>query len=166
MSHPEFEKLREWWREKFENIMAPVPLEMPPLREVNHRIPLRDPEKNLWENTPRCPAAMQEALVTKIDRYVKAGWWFPTSSEQACPLLCIQKADGSLRTVIDARNRNSNTILDVTPMPKMRLIQESVTRARYQSKINMSDAYEQICIELGDVLYTPRDIQLKHNATR
>ncbi len=36
MSHPEFEKLREWWREKFENVMAPAPLEMPPLREVNH----------------------------------------------------------------------------------------------------------------------------------
>ena len=81
MSHPEFEKLREWWREKFENVMAPAPLEMPPLREVNHRIPLRDPEKEFWENTPRCPAAMQEALATKIDHYVKAGWWFPTSSE-------------------------------------------------------------------------------------
>src|SRR6266705_2598616 len=59
--------------------------------------------------------------------------------------------DGSLRTVIDAGNRNSNMILDITPMPKMRLIQESVTRARYQSKINMSDAYEQICVEPNDI---------------
>ena len=111
--------------------MAPVPLEMPPLREVSHQIPLRDPEKKFQENTPGCPATMQEALVTKIHRYVKAGWWFPASSEQACLLLCIQKTDGSLRTVIDVRNCNSNTILDVTPMPKVRLIQESVARARY-----------------------------------
>src|SRR6266704_2385903 len=151
MSHPEFEKLREWWREKFGNVMAPVPLEMPPLREVNHRIPLRDLEKKFQENTPRCPAAMQEALATKIDRYMKAGWWFPTSSKRACPLLCIQKMDGSLRTVIDARNCNSNMILDITPMPDMRLIQESVARAGYQSKIDMSDAYEQICIEPNDI---------------
>ena len=131
MSHPEFEKLREWWREKFETVMAPAPLEMPPLREVNHQILLKDPEKKFRENTPRCPAAMQEALAIKIDRYMKAGWWFPATSEQACPLLCIQKTDGSLRTVIDVRNRNSNMILDVTPMPDMRLIQESVTRTKY-----------------------------------
>ena len=94
---------------------------------------------------------MQEALATKIDRYVKVGWWFPTSSKRACLLLCIWKTDGSLRTVIDVRNCNSNTILDVTPMPKMRLIQESVMRARYQSKIDMSNAYEQICIEPNDI---------------
>ena len=53
--------------------------------------------------------------------------------------------------MIDARNHNSNMILDVTPMPDMRLIQESVTRAGYQSKIDMSDAYEQIHVEPNDV---------------
>src|SRR6266581_3758628 len=94
---------------------------------------------------------MQEALATKIDHYVKVGWWFPASSKQACPLLCIWKTDGSLRTVIDARNHNSNMILDVTPMPEMRLIQESVTRARYRSKIDMSDAYEQMCVEPDNI---------------
>jgi hypothetical protein len=36
MSHPEFERLREWWKEKYDDIMALGPLEMPPLREVNH----------------------------------------------------------------------------------------------------------------------------------
>ncbi|KAF8325610.1 uncharacterized protein EI90DRAFT_2860609, partial [Cantharellus anzutake] len=58
---------------------------------MNHRIPLKDPNKKFRENTPRCPAALQKALATKIDRYVKAGWWYPMSSEQACPLLCICK---------------------------------------------------------------------------
>ncbi len=81
MTSPEFEILREWWREKFETVMAPAPLEMPPLREVNHRIPLKDLNKKSRENTPRCPAALQEALATKIDRYVKAGWWYPANSE-------------------------------------------------------------------------------------
>ena len=151
MTSPEFEVLREWWREKFDMVMVPAPLEMPPLREVNHRIPLKEPSKKFRENTPRCPAALQEALATKIDRYVKAGWWYPASSEQACPLLCICKADGSLRTVIDARNRNSNTILDITPMPDMQLIQESVARTKYRSKIDMSDAYEQIHVDPDDI---------------
>ena len=81
MSHPEFEGLREWWREKFEDVMVPAPLDMPPLREVNHWIPLKDPEKKFRENTPRCPAALQKALAIKIDRYVDAGWWFSATSE-------------------------------------------------------------------------------------
>ena len=81
MSHPEFEGLREWWREKFEDIMVPAPLDMPPLREVHHPIPLKDPEKKFRETTPRCPAALQEALAIKIDCYVDAGWWFPATSE-------------------------------------------------------------------------------------
>jgi hypothetical protein len=76
MTSPEVEILREWWREKFDTVMAPAPLEMPP---VNHQIPLKDPNKKFRENTPRCPAALQEALATKIDRYVKAGWWYPAS---------------------------------------------------------------------------------------
>ena len=126
MSHPEFEGLREWWREKFKDVMAPPPLDMPPLREVNHW------EKKFRENTLRCPAALQEALAIKIDCYVDMGWWFPSTSEQACLLLCICKMDGSLRTVIDMRNHNSNMILDVTPMPDMRLIQGSVARAEDQ----------------------------------
>jgi hypothetical protein len=35
MTSPEFEIPMEWWREKFDTVMAPAPLEMPPLREVN-----------------------------------------------------------------------------------------------------------------------------------
>ena len=131
--------------------MAPTPLEIPPIRDVNHRIHLRDPEKRMRENSPRCPAALQEALADKIDHYIRAGWWFPSSGENACPLLCIRKADGTLRTVIDARNRNANTILDVTPMPDMRMIQEAVARPTYRSKIDMTNAYKQIRIEIADV---------------
>src|SRR6266705_666075 len=151
MTIPEFEVLREWWREIFDMVMVPVPLAMPPLREVNHRILLKELNKKFRENTPRCPAALQEALVTKIDRYIKAGWWYLASSKQACLLLCICKADRSLCTVIDMRNRNSNTILDITPMPDMRLIQESVARTKYRSKIDMLDMYEQICMDPDDI---------------
>src|SRR6266581_7095042 len=66
----------------------------------------------------------------------------------ACPLLCLPKKDSSLRTVIDARNHNANMILDVTPMPDMRSIMDSLARNSYQSKIDMTDAYKQIHVEL------------------
>src|SRR5258708_11987359 len=70
----------------------------------------------------------------------------------ACPLLCLAKKDGSLQTVIDARNRNVNSVLDVTPMPDMHFIMDSLAWNTYQSKINMTDTYEQIHVEMDCVL--------------
>ncbi len=62
----------------------------------------------------------------------------------ACPLLCLAKEDGSLQTIIDTRNRNANSVLDITPMLDMHFIMDLLARNTYQSKIDMTDAYEQI----------------------
>src|SRR5260221_951900 len=70
----------------------------------------------------------------------------------ACPLLCLAKKDSSLQTVIDARNRNMNSVLDITPMLDMHFIMDSLAHNTYQSKINMTDAYEQIHVEMDCVL--------------
>ena len=73
---------------------------------------------------------------------------------QASPLLCIPKKSGKLRTVVDARKRNDNTYKDVTPFPDQDQIRMDVARAKYRTKIDMSDAYEQIRVEAKDVWKT------------
>ena len=55
--------------------------------------------------------------------------------------------DGSLRTIIDVRNHNVNTVLNVTPMTDMQTIMDCLARDSYQPKIDMMDAYEQIHVE-------------------
>jgi len=65
--------------------------------------------------------------------------------------MCIHKKDGRLRTVVDARQRNDNTVKDVTPLPDQDAIREDVARARYRSKIDLADAYEQVRVEPKDV---------------
>jgi hypothetical protein len=35
-------RLREQWFERYDDILGSIPLELPPLREVNHHIPLVD----------------------------------------------------------------------------------------------------------------------------
>ena len=77
-------------------------------------------------------------------RYERAGWWVRCPVPTACPLLCIAKKDGSLRTVIDAHNRNANMVLDVTPMPDMHYLMDCMACHKYRSKIDMMDVYEQI----------------------
>jgi hypothetical protein len=94
-------------------------------------------------------------MIAKIERYTKAGWWQMASTVQAAPMLSIFKKDKeSLRTVVDARQRNENTHKDVTPFPDQDQIRHDCARAKYRSKIDMTDAYEQIRIEPEDIWKT------------
>jgi hypothetical protein len=74
---------------------------LPPLREINHRIPLIDDNK--WYNyyLPRCPDAMKPQFMEKLRTYVDARWWIPKAISQAVLLLCIPKKSGKLHTVVD-----------------------------------------------------------------
>ncbi|KIK12982.1 hypothetical protein PISMIDRAFT_18316 [Pisolithus microcarpus 441] len=125
---------------------------MPPLREVNHRIPLIDEGMRYTYHLPRCPDSLKPQLAEKIQLYTKAGWWERASVSQAAPMLCIPKKNGKIRTVVDCRKRNNNTVKDVTPFPDQDQIQMDVARAKYRSKIDLSNAYEQVRIDPNDVL--------------
>jgi hypothetical protein len=147
-------QLRENWFEEYADLLGPIPLVLPPFREVNHHIPLIDDNIRYNYHLPRCPEALEEELRQKIDRYTTAGWWEMKAVYQASPLLCVPKKSGKLRTVVDARKRNDNTHKDVTPFPDQDQIRMDVARAKYRTKIDMSDAYEQIRVEVGDVWKT------------
>jgi hypothetical protein len=70
---------------------------------------------------------------------------------QAAPMLCIRKKDTKLRTVVDRRQQNKNTVKDVTPLPDQEIICEDVAWAKIRSKIDLSDAYKQVRVRLEDV---------------
>ncbi|KAL1938571.1 hypothetical protein VTO73DRAFT_11594 [Trametes versicolor] len=143
--------LREKWFTACADLIGDIPLELPPMREINHRIPIIDEDKRYNYHHPRCPDAARPELLEKWNRYVEAGWWEMKPANQAAPLLCVLKKNGKLRTVIDARQRNDNTYKDVTPFPDQDNIRIDVARAKFRSKIDMSDAYEQIRIEVEDI---------------
>src|SRR5262249_22564093 len=60
----------------------------------------------------------------------------------------------TLRTAIDCRKRNDNTVKDVTPFPDQDQIRADVARAKYRSKIDLSNAYEQVRVEQDEVWKT------------
>ncbi|KAJ7111053.1 hypothetical protein C8R44DRAFT_530356, partial [Mycena epipterygia] len=66
-------RLRDRWMELSIDIMLGVPEKMPPLRAVNHRIPLIDENLVYNYHLPRCPDAMKSQLLEKISRYTRAG---------------------------------------------------------------------------------------------
>ena len=72
-------------------------------------------------------------------------------AHQVVPMLCIPKKNGKLHTVFDLREQNNNTVKDVTPFPDQDIIHNDMARAAYHSKLDMSEAYEQIRIILEHV---------------
>ncbi len=150
----QLQKLRDKWLAEYDDMLRSPPPGLPPWRVVNHRIPLIDENKQYRYRLPRCPEAVQEELLAKIKKYTESMWWQPATVPQAAPLLCVAKKSGKLRTVVDARQRNDNTVKDVTPLLDQDRMCMDVARAKYRSKIDLSDAYEQVRIELEDVWKT------------
>jgi hypothetical protein len=112
----DIQSLRDKWQHEIADLTGEIPLELPPLRAVNHTIPLIDKNKKYVGHRPRCPEAYQKILQDKIDKYVTAGWWEFVPVDNALPMLCLPKDGARLRTVIDLRERNNNTVHDVTLM--------------------------------------------------
>jgi len=144
LTEDDIPELRAKWLRSCQDIMNRVPEELPPMRGVNHHIPLIDENKRYHYHLPRCPDSMKVQLMEKITRYTRAGWWESVQTDQAAPMLCIPKKSGLLHTAIDVRKRNDNTVKDVTLFPDQDQIRLDIARAKIQLKINFSDAYEQI----------------------
>lgn len=151
LTNADIPRIRQEWLDCIKDITCPIPEELPPFRDINHEINLINDDKLYRYHHPRCPDHFVTALTEKISRYVRAGWWVPSKVRQAMPMLCVPKKNMKLRTVFDCRQRNANTIKDATPFPDQDRIRNDVARARYRSKIDMSEAYEQIRILDKDI---------------
>ena len=151
LTKEDFPHLCQQWHDEFEDIVNGTHNNLPLWREVNHEIHLIDDDKQYKYFTPHCPNSLHEQLHTKINCYVESGWWEPRSVLQAAPLLCIPKKDRKLRTIINVQQQNDNVIKDVTPLPDQEAICEDVAWVKYCSKIDLTDAYEQVCVHPEDV---------------
>jgi hypothetical protein len=123
--------------------------ELPPLRAINHTIPLIDENKIYSWRPSKCPDALKDAWRAKKQAYLANGRWRIASGTNASPMLILMKppkADGKvrIRTVVDKREQNRNTKKLTTPLPDIEAILRSVVHHKYRSLIDGKDAYEQI----------------------
>jgi hypothetical protein len=122
---------------------------LPPLRAVNHSIPLIDEQRIYRFRPSKCPEAFREQWLKKKNAYLATRRWRTATGHNAIPLLMIPKFllagdKPGLRTVFDKREQNSNTHKLVSPLPDIEEILREVSRHKYRSLIDGKDAYEQI----------------------
>ena len=122
---------------------------LPPMRAVNHTIPLIDEHKVYRFRPSKCPEAFREQWREKKSSYLQTGRWRTATGHNAIPLLMIPKVSSvggkpGLRTVFDKREQNENTYKLASPLPDIEEILREVSRHKYRSLIDGKDAYEQI----------------------
>lgn len=126
---------------------------LPPLRAINHTIPLIDENKVYRWRAARCPEPFRQEWAEKRNAYLKTGRWKITNSRNTVPMLLIPKPSSSpgeppsLRTVVDLRARNDNTVKMTSPLPDPEGILRRAAAHPFRSSMDGKDAYEQIRIE-------------------
>ena len=140
-------------REELRRYAEPLCKEMhetglPPLRDINHTIPLIDEKKTYTWRPSKCPEAFRDQWAEKRDAYLKSGRWEITSSGNTVPMLLIPKPNTSnpvqLRCVADLRERNKNTLKMTSPLPDMEGVLRRTASHQYWTLLDMKNAYEQI----------------------
>ncbi|KAH0578940.1 hypothetical protein H2248_003123 [Termitomyces sp. 'cryptogamus'] len=108
---------------------------LPPLRAINHEIPLVDESKEYSWHPSKCPEALLPQWVAKKEAYIKTGRWEVTSGRSSAPMLCIPKPSSGdppkLRMVVDLREQNANTKKMSSPLPDMEGILRRAARANF-----------------------------------
>ena len=129
---------------------------LPPFWAINHKILLID-DKKIYPWCPsQCPEVFQEQWAEKWDAYLQTGHWKVTTSGNTVPMLLIPKprvVGGPLllRTVVDLRAHNDNTVKQTSPLPDPKGILRRAAAHPFQLLMDGKDAYEQIRIELDHV---------------
>lgn len=113
------QEVKDYARDLFKEAYQ-VPL--PPLRKINHEIPLVDPSKSYKFRCLNCPDAMRKIWETKQDAYLKSSRWVIANSSNTMPMLFLKKPSSTpenprLRTAVDLRERNTNTLKMSSPLP-------------------------------------------------
>ena len=108
--------------------------DLPPLRIINHQIPLIDEKLIIPWRPSRLPEKFRDQWAAKRDTYIKSGRWKVTTLSNTVPMMLIPKTgdqQDKLRVVVDLHRRNTNTRKLASPLPDIDGILRRTARARY-----------------------------------
>ena len=119
---------------------------MPPDREVEFVIELKPGTAPISKRPYRMPPNELRELKEQLKILLDKGFIRPSSSPWGCPTFFVKKKDGSLRMCVDYRPLNEVTVKNKYPLPRIDILFDQLSGARYFSKIDLRLGYHQIKI--------------------
>jgi hypothetical protein len=124
---------------------------LPPHRPgVDHEIPLVADAKPVFGSIYNMSETELKLLKDYIDSMVAKGFIRPSKSPFGSPVLFVQKPDGSLRLCVDYRKLNEITVKNRYALPLMSELFDRLKNAKYYTRLDLADAYNQLRIAQGD----------------
>lgn len=137
---------------EFPDVFPPeLPKQIPPARDVDHRIDIvpgsAPPSKPTYRMSPR----ELDELKTQLDDLMGKGLIRPSTSPYGAPVLLVRKKDGAWRFCVDYRALNAITVKNKYPLPRIDELFDRLQGAKYFSKIDLRTGYWQIRVHPPDV---------------
>ena len=135
--------------DKWKHIFSTGPTDLGFTNLVEHEI-------NLSDNSPfkdpyrRIPPAMFEEVRQHIKEMLDAGAIRESQSPFSSNIVLVRKKDNSLRFCIDFRKLNNRTVKDAYSLPRIEETIDSLSGAKYFSKLDLRSGYWQVGIKEAD----------------
>lgn len=113
------------------------PVELPPVRDIDHIIPLKD-EGQVVKLRPYRFSFFQKLEIEKIvDELLKNSFISPSTSPYSSPILLVKKKDYTWRMCVDYMRLNENTIKNKFSIPVIDDLLDELKHAHVFSKLNL-----------------------------
>ncbi|KAI1000918.1 hypothetical protein K3495_g7280 [Podosphaera aphanis] len=116
----------------------------PPHRPTDHKIVLRKGSHPLFGKLYGMSREELLALREWLQDNLSKGFIRPSSSPAASPVLFVKKSDGGLRLCMDYRALNADTIKNRYPIPLISETLDSLSKAKYFTKLDVISAFNRI----------------------
>ena len=105
----------------------------------------------IFQRAYSTPTSLVESIDKEIQWLLDKEYIRPSKSAWASPMVTVRKPDDTARFCVDFKSINAMTQPDLFYMPRVEEVLESVGKARYITKIDLSKGYYQIPMSQRDI---------------
>lgn len=135
---------------QYESVFA-IPKSLPPMRDCNHEIKLKDGVEPFKQQEYRYPYLQRHEIEKLVKEMLDMGMIQHSQCPFSSPVLLVKKKDGSWRFCVDYRRLNSLTVRDNYPIPLIDDLLDELNGATVFSKIDLRAGYHQVRMRPEDV---------------